>query len=173
VTASGLRAVGTSGSTRSLARGILVGGLVAGVLDIADAIVFHGVRGVAPIRILQAIASGLLGRDAFAGGVSTALLGLTLHFVIALGAATVYGLASRRWTLLVDRPWLAGPVFGLGVYAVMQYVVLPLSRFRPGPPPPAGSIDWGLINLLAAHIFCVGLPIALAVRWAQRRQVPI
>jgi hypothetical protein len=156
-----------------VARGILVGGLAAGVLDIADAIVFHGVRGVAPIRILQAIASGLLGREAFAGGAATAALGLTLHFVIAIGAAAVYGLASRRRRLLVDRPWLAGPIFGLAVYAVMQYVVLPLSRFRPGPPPPAGSVDWGLVNLLAAHIFCVGLPIALAARWAQRRQVPI
>ena len=160
-------------STRSVALGILVGGLVAGVLDITDAIVFHGLRGVAPIRILQAIASGALGRDAFAGGASSAALGLSLHFVIALGAASVYGLASRRWGLLVDRPWLTGPVFGMAVHAVMQYVVLPLSRFRPGPPPPAGSVDWGLVNLLAAHIFCVGLPIALAARWAQRRQVPI
>ena len=160
-------------SSRSVARGILVGGLIAGVLDITDAIVFHGVRGVAPIRILQAIASGLLGRDAFAGGAATASLGLALHFVIALGAAAVYGVAGRRWPRLVDRPWLSGPAFGLAVYAVMQYVVLPLSRFRPGPSPPAGSLDWGLVNLLAAHIFCVGLPIALAARWAQRPQVPI
>jgi hypothetical protein len=160
-------------SPRSLAHGIAAGGLAAGVLDIADAILFHGARGVAPIRILQAIASGVLGRDAFTEGAATAALGLALHFLIALAAAAVYGLASRRWTLLVARPWLAGPIFGLGVYAVMHYVVLPLSRFRAGPPPPAGSVDWGLVNLLAAHIFCVGLPIALAARWARGPQVPI
>ena len=160
-------------SSRSVLRGILVGGLVAGVLDITDALVFHGLRGVAPGRILQAIASGLLGRDAFDGGAATAALGLGLHFVIAFGAATVYGVASRRLSVLVERPWLTGPIFGLAVYAVMQYVVLPLSRFRPGPPSPPGSIDWGLVNLLAAHIFFVGLPIALAARWARGRQVPI
>ena len=160
-------------SARSVLRGILVGGLIAGVLDITDAFVFHGLRGVAPVRILQAIASGLLGRDAFAGGTATAALGLGLHFVIALGAATVYGVGSRRLSVLVERPWLTGPMFGLAVYAVMQYVVLPLSRFRPGPPPPPGSVDWALVNLLAAHIFFVGLPIALAARWARRRQVPI
>ena len=55
-------------SARSVLRGILVGGLIAGVLDITDAFVFHGLRGVAPVRILQAIASGLLGRDAFGAG---------------------------------------------------------------------------------------------------------
>ena len=44
----------------------------------------------------------------------------------------------------------------------MQYVVLPLSAFRPGPPAPAGTIDWGQVNLWLAHVFCVGLPIAFA-----------
>ena len=109
-------------SSRSVLRGILAGGLVAGILDITDALVFHGLRGVSPVRILQAIASGLLGRDAFAGGAATAALGLSLHFVIAFGAAAVYGVASRRLSVLVERPWLAGPIFGLAVPTVVPGV---------------------------------------------------
>jgi hypothetical protein len=154
-------------------RATLWGGLTAGVLDIADALIFHGARGVAPWRILQAIASGLLGRAAFGGGAWTAALGLGLHVLIATSAAAVYALASLYLPVLVRRPWLCGSAYGLVVYAVMQWVVLPLSAFRPGPPAPPGAIDWGLVNLLLAHVFCVGLPIAVSARWAWRRKLPI
>jgi hypothetical protein len=154
-------------------RATLCGGLTAGALDIADALIFHGARGVAPWRVLQAIASGLLGRQAFSGGGWTATLGLGLHFLIATSAAALYALASLHLPVLVRRPWVCGLAYGLVVYAVMQFVVLPLSAFRPGPPAPPGSIDWGLVNLLLAHVFCVGVPIALSARWAARRQLPI
>ena len=158
------------GNTRArLVTGVLWGGLIAGSLDIADALIFHGVRGVAPWRILQAIASGLLGRDAFTGGAWTAALGLGLHFFIATTAAAVYTLASLRLPRLVARPVLCGALYGLIVNVVMQNVVLPLSAFRPGPPAPAGTIDWGQVNLWLAHVFFVGLPIAFATRWAARR----
>jgi hypothetical protein len=161
------------GSSRRVFLAILWGGLIAGTLDIADALIFHGARGVAPWRILQAIASGLLGRQAFAGGAWTATLGLGLHYFIATSAAAVYTLASLRLGVLTRRPFLCGALFGLVVYAVMQFVVLPLSAFRSAPPPPPGTVNWGLVNLLLAHIFCVGLPIALSTRQAFRRVHPI
>ena len=165
---------GSRATTRArLVTATLWGGLTAGALDISDALIFHGVRGVAPWRILQAIASGLLGRDAFAGGAWTATLGLGLHFFIATTAAAVYALASLRLPVLIHRPILSGAAYGLIVNAVMQYIVLPLSAFRAGPPPPPGTIDWGLVNLVLAHVFCVGLPISLTARWAARRQDPI
>lgn len=154
-------------------RAIVCGGLIAGTLDIADALIFHGARGVAPWRVLQAIASGLLGRQAFRGGAWTATLGLGLHFLIATTAAAAYTLASLRLPLLLRRPIACGAAYGLVVYAVMQYIVLPLSAFRPGPPAPAGTVDWGLINLLVAHVLLVGLPIALSAKWAAKRQFPI
>ena len=117
----------------------------------------------------QAIASGLLGRDAFTGGAWTAALGLGLHFFIATTAAAIYTLASLRLPLLVARPVLCGAAYGLIVNVVMQNVVLPLSAFRPGAPAPPGTIDWGQVNLWLAHVFFVGLPIAFATRWAARR----
>src|SRR6185503_11837029 len=88
----------------SAASAIVMAGLIAGALDITAAIAFFGPR--VPVRILQSVATGLLGRAAFSGGAATALLGTGLHFLIATGAAAVYYVASRRLALLRDRPWL-------------------------------------------------------------------
>jgi hypothetical protein len=154
-------------SRRNLGGAILWGGLVAGVLDISDALIFAGVHGVVPTRLFQAIASGLLGRESFAGGLPTAALGLLLHFVIAFGAAATYALASLRLPLLVRRPWVCGPIFGICVHLVMKYVVLPLSLYRGRSA--TSWLDPGFINVVLAHVFCVGIPIALAARRAARR----
>jgi uncharacterized membrane protein YagU involved in acid resistance len=145
-------------------RGVLIGGLLAGVLDIAAALTFWGVKGVAPARILQAIASGLLGREAaFAGGAGTAALGLLLHFAIAFGAAGVYHLATRRWPALLRHWVVSGIVYGVVVYLVMEKVVLPLSRggFR-------GSAPEVMAIMVLIHMVCVGLPIAWGARAGAR-----
>ena len=141
-----------------------LGGFIAGVLDITDAIVFYYFRGVSPITILQSIASGLLGADAYQGGSRTALLGLLLHFVIAFGAAAVFYLVSARVRGLWRHPLIAGAVFGLGVYVVMNFVVLPLSAFAVRP----FQVNAVFFNLIFAHIVCVGWPIALAAKYSAR-----
>ena len=138
---------------------ILTGGLIAGVLDITAAIVIYAFRGVEPVRILQSVAGGLLGPAAFTGGAKTAALGLALHFLIATIAAAVYFLASRKMPVLVQRPTLWGALFGVGVWAFMNFVVLPLSAARKQP----FNLEMALI-LIVVHIVCVGLPIAYAAR---------
>jgi hypothetical protein len=142
---------------RSGARAILWGGLAAGTLDLAAALVLYGLRGARPIRILQAISSGLLGAAAFQGGAATAALGVALHFLIAFGAAAVYFAASRKLGFLVRHavPW--GLAYGVGVYLFMNTVVLPLSAVARRP----FALD---PTLILVHMLCVGLPIALAVR---------
>ena len=78
---------------------------------------------LATSHLPQSIASGVLGAEAFAGGAASAALGVALHFLIALGAAAVYVLASRPMGVLRVR-WLAsGLIYGVVVYAVMQGVV--------------------------------------------------
>ena len=134
------------------------------MLDITDAIVFYYLRGVSPVTILQSIASGLLGANAFRGGSQTAILGLVLHFVIAFGAATVFYLVSTRVRGLWRQPLLAGAAYGLVVYAVMNFVVLPLSAFAVRP----FQVNAAFFNLIFAHIVCVGWPIALAARRSAR-----
>jgi uncharacterized membrane protein YagU involved in acid resistance len=141
-----------------------LGGAVAGVLDITDAIVFLYFRGVPPRTILQSIASGVLGADAFQGGNGTAALGLLLHFVIAFGAATVFYLACWRVRALWRYPFIGGAAYGIVVYLVMNFVVLPLSAFAVRP----FQINAAFFNLLFAHIVCVGWPIALAAWFSAR-----
>ena len=136
---------------------IVWGGLVAGVLDITDAFVAYGFLGVSPVRIMQSIASGLLGPSAYSGGAPTAVLGLFLHFVIAFGAATTYSLASLKMAALVRHPVRCGLAFGVGVYVFMNYVVLPLSAFKKG----SGFSLPLFVNGVLAVVLLVGLPIAL------------
>jgi hypothetical protein len=138
--------------------------LAAGVLDLTAALVTNGLRGLAPGRVLQSIASGLLGAESYRGGSGTAALGVLLHFVIAFGAAAVFYAASRQLRFLVRRPFVAGPLYGVAVYLFMSFVVLPLSAFPHKISPTPASLATGL----AVHMLCVGLPIALAVRAATK-----
>ncbi|HEX7242530.1 MAG TPA: hypothetical protein VF263_19730 [Longimicrobiaceae bacterium] len=144
------------------ARAVLLGTLTVGVLDALDAVVFFGLRGVAPIRIFQSIASGLLGAAAYGGGLSTALLGAALHFLIALAVVGSYVLASRRFAVLARHPFVCGPLYGLLVYAVMNLAVVPLSAAVVGPP----SLP-AVVNGLLIHVLGVGLPAALFARAAR------
>lgn len=146
---------------------ILYGGLTAGVLDITDAVVTSLLVGSSPVRMLQYIASGVLGPRSYEGGAATAALGLLLHFTIAIGAATVFFLASRRLPFLIRRPVISGLIFGLCVFFVMNLVVKPLAGL-PGlwVQVPAWHL---LVNQLAIHMFGVGLPIALFASRSARR----
>ena len=104
---------------------VLVGGLAGGTLDILFAISFAAYNGIPAMRLLQSVASGLLGRDAYTGGGATAALGLLLHFVMAMAFAGAFVLASRRLRPLVRRPFTCGGLFGGGVFLFMRLVVLP------------------------------------------------
>jgi len=138
---------------------ILYGGLVVGVLDALDATIFSGVRGVSPVRVWQFVASGLIGRGSFGGGLKTAALGLSFHFLIAFILAGVYYGASLYLPTLLRRAVWWGLVYGVAVYFVMNYVVLPLSA---APPLPFSLASF--INGVAGHALLVGLPIALIAR---------
>jgi hypothetical protein len=133
--------------------------LLVGTLDISDAFIFYSLRGVTPTRILQGIASGALGRAAFGMGYRSALLGLFFHYFIAFSATTVFLLASRKLPV-VNRPFLYGTLFGLVLYVVMNYLVLPLSKIGLRPTPPLVP----LINGVAALVFCIGIPLAFIAR---------
>jgi uncharacterized membrane protein YagU involved in acid resistance len=139
---------------------IVFGGFAAGGLDIVNALAFwHFYNGTPPAVILQAIAAGLLGEDAFAGGTGTAGLGLLLHFVIACGMGAVYWFACLRWTSLIARPVAAGIAYGMVTWIAMNYMVVPLSRAMP----PSFILAWFIDGLLA-HILLVGLLLAFVAR---------
>jgi uncharacterized membrane protein YagU involved in acid resistance len=143
-------------------RAILWGGILAGVFDILFAFIYYGLRNaLTPIDILHSVAGGLVGRDAARnGGLATAALGTVLHFIIAFGAAAVYYVASRKLGFLVRQAVVCGLLYGVAVYVVMNFVVVPLSATPPRGVPPLAA----MIVPVIGHMLLIGLPIALAVR---------
>jgi uncharacterized membrane protein YagU involved in acid resistance len=115
---------------------------------------------VPPVRVMQSVASGLVGAQAYTGGVSTALLGVVAHFFIATVVATLFYVASRHLEFLLDHYIVAGLLYGAAVYFVMNFVVLPLSAFRARAAPTLSGRAIGLIIIM----LCIGLPIAAIVR---------
>jgi uncharacterized membrane protein YagU involved in acid resistance len=140
----------------------LLGGLVAGTFDITYACTFWYVkRGVPPARVFRSVASGVLGDASFTGGWRTALLGLVLHYFIATSMAVTYYLFARRWSDLAQRPWTFGPLYGVLLYVIMNYIVVPLSAANPG----SRNLVWVLLSI-AVHAFLIGTPCALFARLA-------
>jgi hypothetical protein len=142
---------------------ILYGGLIVGVLDGLDALTFFGLRGVKPANIFQYIASALMGRAAYRGGLSTVALGVLLHFVVAFILATIYYGLSLRFPVLIRQAVICGLLYGEVAYFAMNFLVVPLTA--------AAKIPFSLapfINGLAGHALLVGLPIALIARWSAR-----
>ncbi len=150
-------------------RALLLGAATVGVLDLLDAFLFFGYRGVPPVRILQAIASGLVGPQAAVdGGLATAVFGLLLHFLIALIIVLVFYLVSRKAPVLTRHPLVAGALYGIAVYFVMTLVVVPSSAIHAVRALPSTPV---LINGLFIHILGVGIPAALFSRAAVPTQV--
>lgn len=136
-------------------------GLVAGTLDITENIVFNAFRGITPWRIFQYIASGLLGRHSFQMGWTSVGLGIAIHYAIALGWTGIFYIAATKFVALARSPILSGLVYGVIVYLVMNFLVLPMTAV---PPRPTAVTLVNRVNAVLALMFCIGLPIALLVR---------
>lgn len=128
---------------------------IAGTLDILAAIISTLIAGKAPIHMLQSVASGPLGAVALTSP-AYAAAGLLVHFAIMACMVTVYMVAARQSRLLLDRPILAGTLYGIILWLVMYWVVMPLRFSAPHP-----SHLFPIAQQLFCHIVLVGIPIAL------------
>jgi hypothetical protein len=155
----------------SVRQAILTGWLLCGVLDITAACVQAWIEaGRPPAAVLKGVAAALWGRGAVDGGAGMATIGLVMHFTVALTATLVFYAMSRRIAFLRTAPLLVvGPLYGIVVFAAMNYGTLPLlswlRSFYLGTPPrwpgPMGRPQ------LVIHMICVGLPIVWGVRRAR------
>src|SRR5437016_8867790 len=146
-------------------RAIVTAGVVVGILDISSAFVIWWQRGVALQHGLQGIAAGLLGTKSYEGGMATAGVGLALHFFVAFVVVSIFYLASRKIPFLTTQPLISGIFYGIGVYVVMYWFVLPtaFSTFR-------HRVANELLEA-AIHVCLIGLPTAFIVRrYAQRME---
>ena len=131
--------------------------MIVGVLDITSAFVIATLKGTGSIRMLQGIASGLLGPRSFDGGLATAGLGLAIHFFIALVVVSVFFVASQKINFLTRQPLLSGLVYGIAVYLFMYWIVIRLVFPNAHP---SLSRD---VTAVIIHITLIGLPTALVI----------
>lgn len=153
---------------RSILKAILIGGLVGGFLDLLFAVSFAGYNGVAPNRIFQTIASGLLGEAAFSGGSGVAAFGIGCHFALSVLWTAMFAIAAWRLPVLARRPFMAGPAFGLVVFLGMRLIVLPLSSY----PHAVTFKPLATVLDLLSHMLLFGVPIAMIVSRAIRTRRP-
>jgi hypothetical protein len=142
---------------RSPLRAIVTAWLVVGILDITSAFVIAAIKGTGSSRMLQGIASGLLGRSSFEGGLVTAGLGLAIHFFIALVVVVVFYMASRKIDFLTRQPLLSGWIYGIVVYLVMYWIVIRLVFPNAHP---SLSRD---VTAVLVHMLLIGMPTALLI----------
>ena len=143
---------------------VLLGGAIGGLLDITFAISFAMYSGATPLRVLQSVASGLLGSAAYGGGMPAALLGLALLFGMSSIWAGAFAAAAINAPALARNAVVSGVLFGAVVFLVMRLVVLPLSAF----PYPVTFKPLATVLDLLSHTFLFGVPIAWAARRALR-----
>jgi hypothetical protein len=88
-------------------------------------------------------------------------LGLFFHYFIAISMSVAYYLVARHWAALREKPGSCGAAYGVVLYGVMNYIVVPLSAARGG----SGGALWIALSILV-HMFLIGVPIALFARRA-------
>ena len=146
-------------NVKSTTQAIIWAALVGGTLDAAAGVVIYFIYfGMNPLQVLQLIASGVFGPSVINGSFVYVLAGLVLHYFIAFVVAAIYFTAASKIKLLVNQKIVVGLVYGLGIWLVMNLLVLPNSNTPKNPFNPslaALEIIW--------HVVLVGLPIALVI----------
>ncbi|RBQ05283.1 DUF1440 domain-containing protein [Pedobacter miscanthi] len=132
---------------------VLLIALIASTLDGLAAVIFLAKMNFT--GVFQYIASAILGKDAFSGGIKTALIGLALHYFIAFSFTLFYTFAATKITLLKRHFILPGIIYGLLVWAVMNLIIVPLTKIPHAP----FHAEKAILNAVIL-IFCIGLPIS-------------
>jgi uncharacterized membrane protein YagU involved in acid resistance len=148
----------------------VVGGLIAGAFDMSYALLwFSGVKGVPAIKIPQSVAGGLIGKASFDGGMGTALLGLALHWLIALTWAAIFVFAGRKFLpALLRNPIPSGLAYGAWIYFFMNWVVLPLDAMHTHP----HFAPWDTwLTGLAVHVLGIGMAISISASKTASREL--
>ena len=143
----------------SMLKASIYAGLVAGTIDIGAACTINQ---VGPVPILRFIASGLLGtplpREPW-----VFCVGMVLQWLMSIIIAAIFVSAAARIPALLRRWVAAGIGYGVVVYFVMTFVVVPLSRAK------SGHVTWTSFaeNLLAMIVF--GLIVAYIAQRMQKK----
>jgi uncharacterized membrane protein YagU involved in acid resistance len=139
-------------------------GLLTGVTDGLFATVQNLLTpGSTVMKLWQGVASTVLGKSAYDGGVPTALLEVLMHFCVAFAWSAVFLFVVMR------SPWVRRTVslpsgvvgiaalYGPFIWLFMSLIVIPVLLHRP----PKITSRWWI--QLVGHIPFVGLPIVASI----------
>jgi hypothetical protein len=140
--------------------------LLVGTLDIMAAIIkFYIERGQEPTPVFKYIASGVFGKDAFAGGKLMIIWGIVFHYMIAFFFTLVFLLVYPKVIKWFKNKFITGFVYGLATWVIMNCIVVPLSLVPVPPFDPVQAI------IAAAILVCmIGIPAALVAHWYYGRE---
>jgi hypothetical protein len=152
---------------KNLLKAILFASLIVGLLDGAAACISAYLqKEVPPAAVFRYVASGVFGKDAFAGGTPMALVGLLCHFTVAAGWTTLFFLVYPKIKFLSWNKYIIGIAYGVFVLFAMNLIVVPISNVPNSKP---GSVQ--LLQVFI-HMFLVGLPISLLTNRYYSRYTP-
>ncbi len=148
---------------------VLIGGLIIAVGDMTFATILWFSWSASGLqKLFQTIAVGVLGQASYHGGTAAAVLGAVLHLCMATMFVLAYTLASRRQPALLRKPFVYGPLYGVLLYVVMNFVVMPLSRVDAHPT--LKHPDWIILSIIAHMVF--GAVCVLFARRALQGRAP-
>ena len=156
----------TSYSRSAILRAIVIATAIAGTLDILAVFVSAVMAGGSPLGVLTGIGGAIVAPEKIGDDYVLAGIGLALHFAIITVMATVYLLVASRFRPIIRRPLPSGIGYGLILWGVMYWIVLP-RRFPTMFPVLAPN---EVAMQLFSHIVLVGIPIALVAKRARRRR---
>ena len=97
-----------------------------------------------------------MGEEAFSGDALVYVSGLILHYIIALTFTAWFFWLYPSLILLVKNKIVTGIIYGIFIWAVMNLLVVPLSRI------PSRPINIGNAIVAASIlIVCIGIPLSL------------
>jgi hypothetical protein len=145
---------------KSALTAILMATFGAGTLDALAAIIFYGpVFGNATVgQIFRGIASGAFGKSAFEGGKIMAVDGVIFHYLNAFCFSLFYFFIYPVTRFQKNHPLVAGIIYGIFVWSVMNLLIIPMSKIGSHP-----MRFWPAVEAILILVFMVGIPISLIV----------
>lgn len=142
---------------------IFLAGIIAGFLDGIAAVVIPGKMNFS--GVFKFVASGLLGKNAFAGGSEIVLYGILIHFTIAIAFAFLYYFSFFKFQFFKKNKIIGGLVYGVLVWGIMNLLILPFSNI------PQRPFNWtGAVQGILILMVCIGLPISLIINNSKNSQ---
>ena len=139
---------------------IIASGLIVGTFDAIAASVFsYGFSGASPDRVFRYVPSGVFGKDALTGGMSVAAWGLFFHYIVASGWTALFYFLYPKINVMSSSKYVAGIAYGLFIWLMMNFVVVPLSNV----PPSVFHFTIRTAVMIMIHMFIIGVPISYMV----------